>query len=79
MITVDQTLCAGCAMCVTACQEEAIECPGMAVVNMDKCVECLDCLDYCPTDALIHREPAKEKERRVAIALLKENYAKKTG
>ena len=79
MITVDQTLCAGCAMCVTACQEEAIACSGMAVVDSERCIECLECLDYCPTDALNHWEPTKEKEKKEAIALLKDQYAKKTG
>ncbi len=77
MITVDQTLCAGCAMCVTECQEEAISCPGMAMIDSDRCVECLECLDYCPTDALNHREPTQSKEK--SIASLKEQYAKKTG
>ncbi len=79
MITVDQTLCAGCAMCVTSCQEGAIACSGMAVIDTERCIECLECLGYCPTDALNHREPTREIENKKAIAVLKEQYAKKTG
>jgi ferredoxin len=76
MIRIDQTLCAGCATCVTACPVEAIACPGMAVVDPDVCTECLECLDYCPTDAISHWESEKVRVRPVAIALLKETYAK---
>ncbi|MFH2131926.1 MAG: 4Fe-4S binding protein [bacterium] len=79
MIRIDQTLCAGCAMCVTACPVEAITCPGMAVIDMGICTMCLECLDFCPTDAIIHWEPEKEKERQKAIALLKETYAHQKG
>lgn len=75
MILVDQALCAGCAMCVTACPEGAIECPGLAVIDPNRCTECLECLDYCPTDALTKRKPLKERYKQEAIVFLKEKYA----
>lgn len=61
MITIDQVLCASCAMCVTACLEEALSCNGITTVDLEICTECLECLDFCPTDALTFREPVKEK------------------
>jgi len=72
MILVDQTVCAGCAICVTTCPVGAIECPGMVVIDVDICTECLECLDFCPTDALSCWEPEKMKKRQAAIVLLKE-------
>ena len=75
MIVIDQTLCAGCATCVTVCPVEAIECPGMAEVEADICTECLECLDFCPTDAISHWEPEKERAIQAVIALPKESYA----
>lgn len=74
MIKVDQTLCAGCAMCVTTCPEEAIECPGMAVIDPEICTECLACLDSCPTDALSYWE--SERERGDTVVLVRDSYEK---
>jgi NAD-dependent dihydropyrimidine dehydrogenase PreA subunit len=51
MISVDENLCVGCAMCVPYCPEDAISCYGLAEVNED-CIDCLTCLEYCPVDAL---------------------------
>ncbi|MCP4754405.1 MAG: 4Fe-4S ferredoxin [Proteobacteria bacterium] len=67
MITVDQTMCAGCAMCVTACRQNAIACFGIATVDNTACDECLECLDFCPTDALDHRDPVKEGRAQEAL------------
>jgi ferredoxin len=57
MITVDEDLCVGCAMCVPACPEDAISCFGAAEIN-EQCTECLMCLASCPVLAL--RKPVKE-------------------
>ncbi|MFH1350601.1 MAG: 4Fe-4S binding protein [Pseudomonadota bacterium] len=55
MITVDETLCVGCAMCVPFCPEEALSCLGLAHVD-EGCTECLTCLDFCPVGALKEEE-----------------------
>lgn len=60
MITVDLLYCVGCAMCVAGCDEEAIQCYGLAVIDHDCCTACRECLEYCPTNALSYREPIKE-------------------
>jgi len=75
MIRIDQSLCAGCAVCVTACPVEAITCPGTAVVDTGSCIECLECLDACPTDAISYVDPERERQRQAAIALFREPYA----
>ena len=51
MITVEEDLCVGCAMCVPACPEEAISCFGLARVD-ERCTECLMCIPSCPVLAL---------------------------
>ena len=70
MIRIDQNLCSGCAVCVTACPTEAIKCPGTAVVDPGVCIECLDCIDSCPTDAISYLNPERERQRQSAIASL---------
>jgi NAD-dependent dihydropyrimidine dehydrogenase PreA subunit len=51
MISVDDNLCVGCALCVPFCPEDAISSYGLAQVSED-CTECLTCLEYCPVGAL---------------------------
>ena len=51
MISVDENLCVGCALCVPYSSEDAISCYGQAQVN-DNCIDCLACLEYCPVEAL---------------------------
>ncbi len=67
MITIDQELCAGCTMCVTACAEDALSYKGMIIVIIDACLGCLECLDYCPTRALSFRVPVRGKHAKETI------------
>lgn len=58
MISVDQNLCVGCALCVPYCPEDAISCYGQARIN-DNCIDCLACLEYCPVEALKETVPGE--------------------
>jgi len=42
--------------CAAACPEEAITIGDRAVINMDKCTKCGECVDVCPYEAI---NPAK--------------------
>ena len=46
--------CFGCALCVLTCPKDAMKITSSFIVQIDKdkCNECLECLDYCPVDAL---------------------------
>lgn len=48
------TGCITCRMCERACNFGAISCAtGVAVIDYDKCVGCLECADKCPTNAIV--------------------------
>ena len=60
MITVDESLCVGCASCVPTCPEEALSSFGLAHVGKS-CTECLVCLEFCPVGALREERGNEEK------------------
>jgi NAD-dependent dihydropyrimidine dehydrogenase PreA subunit len=64
MVRVDQTLCAGCAMCVDECPTGAIALnDGTALVNTVLCNGCGACINVCPNQALTWTaEPAWQNE-----------------
>lgn len=48
------TGCITCRMCERTCKFEAIStATGVAVIDYDKCVGCLECADKCPTGAIV--------------------------
>ena len=50
---VDNSACAGCGVCVAACQVEAIEIvDGVAKIDEEKCIECGACVGECPCGAI---------------------------
>ncbi len=51
---VDENLCARCGMCFKACPAQAIDWKKkqVAVIDKDKCVKCLTCIDRCKFDAI---------------------------
>ncbi len=51
---VDENLCARCGMCFKACPTQAIDWKKkqVAVIDKDKCVKCLTCIDRCKFDAI---------------------------
>lgn len=65
-------------MCVVACQEEAISCPGLATIDIDRCIECRECLDFCPNDALKYRKPKQVFKLEIAL-FSEEKHEKKSG
>jgi ferredoxin len=58
---VDAELCQGCGLCEDACQFEALEVEGTAIVNAFRCVGCGVCVLDCPEGALaLVRRPEGE-------------------
>ena len=51
-IVIKETVCIGCSLCVIECPEEAISARGVAIIDRNKCIECLECIDYCHADAI---------------------------
>ena len=76
IIKIDQEVCNGCGLCVTACHEGAIKLvEGKAqLIRDDYCDGLGDCLPVCPVDAITfeHREAAEYNEEEV-----KKNMAEK--
>lgn len=63
-IEVIEDNCTGCYLCEQICPTTAIEMQGpkssaIAVVNNDKCIACMRCVDICDDDALLAPERAE--------------------
>jgi len=59
---VDESRCAACGECVSACQFNALELESVVVVNEIRCVGCGVCVPVCPQDALmLVRRPGEEQ------------------
>lgn len=53
IFSVDKTQCNGCAVCIDACPQNAIELiDGKAVIDVNKCTLCGKCIGICPQDAI---------------------------
>ena len=53
-VTIDTTMCIGCAACVGNCPTESLDLndEGHAAVNEDTCIDCGACVDTCPVGAI---------------------------
>ena len=50
---VDQDICNGCGLCISACPTEAIELINKkAVIRADRCTNCRACIETCPVSAI---------------------------
>ena len=59
VIVIIESLCVGCSLCVPVCEVGALSCYGIISVN-DRCNDCLDCVEFCPKNAL--REPENQSD-----------------
>jgi Fe-S-cluster-containing hydrogenase component 2 len=65
MITVNESLCTGCSVCVEVCPPGAIRLEqAIAVIDQAECTQCEACLEVCPEGAIFGvREPLGEGVR----------------
>jgi len=47
-------LCVGCSYCLMACKDDALMVEGLCEVILENCTDCLRCLLWCPTGALVY-------------------------
>jgi len=62
MVTIDETLCKGCELCVSVCPEKIILLDGRKlnekgynpayVTDMEQCIACAMCAVMCPDSAI---------------------------
>ncbi len=65
--------CIACKACVKACQQEAIEMDGkLAVIDLEKCNDCGDCVEKCPPGTIYQRLAIPTEEEAVSAAAEKE-------
>jgi electron transport complex protein RnfB len=50
--TIDESLCAGCELCLEWCQFEALTHSNVAAVDAERCVGCGVCIVHCPEGAM---------------------------
>ena len=52
-LSVDRSLCTGCAACVAVCESDAIRIiSNKAVIDPTKCTKCGNCVEMCPENAV---------------------------
>lgn len=54
-INIIESKCEGCCVCVLSCPTNALFVPWQTfkcIVDRDLCNQCLDCIDFCPADAI---------------------------
>jgi ferredoxin len=55
VISIIETRCVGCSLCVPSCGVGALSCYGIISVD-ESCTDCLDCIASCPKGALQEHE-----------------------
>jgi 2-oxoglutarate ferredoxin oxidoreductase subunit delta len=75
-IVVDQSICKGCEICISACPQESIGLSEQinsigyrfATLVKDNCTGCVNCALVCPEAAItVYRQP-KEKTKKTVVA-----------
>jgi Fe-S-cluster-containing hydrogenase component 2 len=74
LLCFDSRLCGECGGCVAVCSLWALELlPSGLHVRKDLCTLCEDCVVFCPTGALMIRDPDSRTEALPERTLLHEN------
>ncbi len=61
--------CIACKACVKACPQEAIEMDGkLAVIDLEKCNDCGDCVEKCPPGTIYRRSAIPSEEEAESAA-----------
>ena len=55
-LSVISDLCVGCSYCQMTCNDNALIVEGICEVVEENCTDCLRCLLWCPTGALVYSE-----------------------
>ncbi|QXM05487.1 4Fe-4S binding protein [Crassaminicella indica] len=53
VISIDQSKCSRCRMCIEICPVGAIEEKDLIMVDMFRCIKCRSCVVACPSKAIV--------------------------
>lgn len=58
MIVIDSNQCIKCNLCVSTCFQATLkrEPQGITVNETFECMDCTECIDICPTNAIVVKE-----------------------
>ena len=76
---VDESLCAGCGLCVNVCPVRAISLSDKAKIDIDRCTGCGACANVCKLGAIIEMPDEPVQESRSVPAAIASGVATAIG
>lgn len=64
-IKVNENDCTACGVCETVCKAECIDSKNKSI-DFTRCINCFDCFQSCPTEALFYKTPVRVDEYKPA-------------
>lgn len=61
-IKVNENDCTGCGVCETVCKASCIDSENKSI-DFSRCINCFDCFQVCPTEALVYNQPVIRTEK----------------